>query len=84
MTAPGPCDRVELDRARRRFVREHHPDRGGDEGAFAAGLAAFDASRRALDRPVRVTAVARPRGLRRLTAPLLAQLSRRRRPPRVH
>jgi hypothetical protein len=25
----------------RAFVRDHHPDRGGDPGAFAAGLARF-------------------------------------------
>jgi len=27
----------------RAFVREHHPDRGGDPGAFVAGLARFGA-----------------------------------------
>jgi hypothetical protein len=31
------------ERARfRAFVREHHPDRGGDPEAFVAGLARFD------------------------------------------
>ena len=29
-------------RARREFIRTHHPDRGGDPAAFAAGLAAYD------------------------------------------
>ncbi len=29
----------------RAFVREHHPDRGGDPDVFAAGLARFGASR---------------------------------------
>jgi hypothetical protein len=29
-------------RARREFIRTHHPDRGGDPDAFAAGLAAHD------------------------------------------
>ena len=29
-------------RARREFIRTHHPDRGGDPGAFADGLAAYD------------------------------------------
>ena len=29
-------------RARREFIRTHHPDRGGDPDAFAAGLAAYD------------------------------------------
>ena len=28
--------------ARREFIRTHHPDRGGDPAAFAAGLAAYD------------------------------------------
>jgi hypothetical protein len=29
-------------RRRRQFIREHHPDRGGDAGAFIAGMRAFD------------------------------------------
>jgi hypothetical protein len=33
-------DRAEF----RAFVREHHPDRGGDPDVFAAGLARFGAS----------------------------------------
>jgi hypothetical protein len=28
---------------RRAFIREHHPDRGGDPGAFIAGLRDLDA-----------------------------------------
>lgn len=42
----------------RAFVREHHPDRGGDPGTFAAGMdalrAAADHSPAAADRPVPV------------------------------
>ena len=34
---PTPDDR----RARRQWVAEHHPDRGGDPASFAAGLATF-------------------------------------------
>lgn len=34
-------------RARRAFVREHHPDRGGDPTAFADGLARFEAREQA-------------------------------------
>jgi len=34
---PDPAERA----AFRAFVREHHPDRGGDPAAFAAGLARF-------------------------------------------
>jgi len=29
-------------RARREFIRAHHPDRGGDPAAFMTGLATFD------------------------------------------
>lgn len=29
-------------RVRREFIRAHHPDRGGDPAAFAAGLADLD------------------------------------------
>ena len=29
-------------RVRREFIRTHHPDRGGDPAAFAAGLAGLD------------------------------------------
>src|ERR1700761_5984466 len=28
---------------RRAFIREHHPDRGGDPGAFIAGMRVLDA-----------------------------------------
>jgi hypothetical protein len=57
---PGAAERA----AFRAFVREHHPDRGGDPVAFAEGLARFgrgpqpvppdDAAR--FDRPVEVVA----------------------------
>jgi hypothetical protein len=30
---------------RRAFIREHHPDRGGDPRAFIAGLRTLDAER---------------------------------------
>jgi hypothetical protein len=29
-------------RARREFIRRHHPDRGGDSAEFVAGLAELD------------------------------------------
>jgi hypothetical protein len=29
-------------RARREFIRSHHPDHGGDTAVFAVGLAEFD------------------------------------------
>jgi hypothetical protein len=38
----GGSARVAAERAAfREFVREHHPDRGGDPTAFAAGLTRF-------------------------------------------
>jgi hypothetical protein len=48
--------------AYRAFVREHHPDRGGDPDVFAAGLARFRESRQdpaddpRFDAPVEVVA----------------------------
>jgi hypothetical protein len=33
----------EIDRRRRQFVREHHPDLGGDPETFIAGMRAFEA-----------------------------------------
>jgi hypothetical protein len=36
------ADEQSWQRARREFIRTHHPDRGGDPDAFAAGLAAYD------------------------------------------
>ncbi len=38
--SPDPSTDAER-AAFRAFVREHHPDRGGDPAAFAAGLARF-------------------------------------------
>ena len=32
----------DIERRRRQFVQEHHPDRGGDPEEFIAGLRAFD------------------------------------------
>ncbi len=41
----GAADRAATDRAAfRAFVREHHPDRGGDPAEFVAGLARFRAA----------------------------------------
>jgi curved DNA-binding protein CbpA len=47
-------------RARKAFVREHHPDRGGDPNAFTEGLARFDAA----DQAVESTSVGRRRRIR--------------------
>ncbi|WP_163572328.1 hypothetical protein [Fodinicola feengrottensis] len=47
-----PADPTERRRAFRAFVRENHPDRGGDPEVFAAGVASLR------DRPVAGTTVA--------------------------
>lgn len=77
---------AQLRRERRAFVAAHHPDRGGDPAAFAAGLARLDARLAVLaaleDRP-RVTGVRRTRGLRGVVQRLQARRRRRHAPPRV-
>jgi hypothetical protein len=40
---------AELRRRRREFIRSQHPDRGGDTGAFVAGLRAFAEPRAAAE-----------------------------------
>ncbi|MBE1496896.1 hypothetical protein H4696_003996 [Amycolatopsis lexingtonensis] len=76
MTARGPDD-PEGRAAFRAFVREHHPDVGGDPAEFAAGLARFRESARDSRFDAPVSFVRRRRGL----AGLLSRF--RRRPPRV-
>jgi len=67
---------------RREFIRAHHPDRGGDPVAFAAGLAELDQFA-ASSRPARVVVVAHtPLLVRQLTA-LMHRAGWRRPPPRV-
>ena len=52
---------------RREFIRAHHPDRGGDSAAFAAGLAELDQF--AAGWPARVVVIAdRPLLVNLLTA----------------
>ena len=69
-------------RARREFIRTHHPDRGGDPAAFAAGLAAYD--RRPDREPAaRVVIVADTPWLVSLLRPILRRMGWRRPPPRT-
>jgi len=69
-------------RARREFIRTHHPDRGGDPDAFAAGLAAHD--RRLPRAPAaRVVVVADTPILVSLLTAVLRRMGWRRPPPRV-
>jgi hypothetical protein len=75
-------------RERREFIRDHHPDRGGDATEFIAGLARYDRRAPAQrapspdDRRVRVVAVAH----RSLWSRLMHAWRDGRRPaaPRVH
>lgn len=91
--SPGPASvdddarAAELKAEWRRFVRDHHPDRGGDPEVFAAGLAAYRSGRHPLQAAEQteqfITMHRSPRGLRRVR-----RWARRRwdgwtRPPRV-
>jgi hypothetical protein len=68
--------------ARREFIRTHHPDRGGDPAAFAAGLAAYD--RRPDGEPAaRVVIVPDTPWLVSLLRPILRRMGWRRPPPRI-
>jgi hypothetical protein len=67
---------------RREFIRAHHPDRGGDPVAFAAGLAELDQF--AAGAPAaRVVVIADTPLLVRLLAALMHRAGWRRPPPRV-
>lgn len=79
------------DAARRRewreFVREHHPDRGGDPEVFAAGLRAYREGRRprpaAVDVQQYLTTHRSPRGLGHVTRWARRRWTGWTRPPRV-
>lgn len=99
MNGQHPADLGRLSRLRRErraFVREQHPDRGGDPAAFAAGLARFDdllrdagglppVVTREPSGQVRVVVVRRPTGVGGWLRHLARQLDQhsRRRPPRA-
>jgi len=78
---------AQIQRARRLYVRERHPDVGGEPDGFAAGLAEFDRRLAELEHPqepaARVTGTQRPRGLARLVAGLSGRIQGRHAPPRV-
>jgi hypothetical protein len=67
---------------RREFIRAHHPDRGGDPVAFAAGLAELDQFA-AGSRPARVVVVAHTPLLVSLLTALMHRAGWRRPLPRV-
>ncbi len=69
-------------RVRREFIRAHHPDRGGDPVAFAAGLAELDQFAAGWP-PARVVVVADTPLLVNLLTALMHRAGWRRPPPRV-
>ena len=69
-------------RARREFIRAHHPDRGGDPTAFAAGLAELDQLPTGEPAARVVVATDTPWLVSLLTA-LMHRIGWRRPPPRV-
>lgn len=69
-------------RARRAYIRAHHPDRGGDPAAFAAGLAALDRAPAGVP-PARVVVIADTPWLVSLVRALARRIGWRRPPPRV-
>ena len=69
-------------RARREFIRAHHPDNGGDPVAFVTGLAALDQFPLGTPR-ARVVVVADTPLLARLLTTLMHRIGWRRPPPRV-
>lgn len=73
----------ETERLRRQFIRAHHPDRGGDAGAFIAGMRAFDAEQASWRPPPGVVVVRRPSWPARLVIAVARRLGYGRKPPRV-
>ncbi len=73
----------ETERRRRQFIRAHHPDRGGDAGAFIAGMRAFDTEQAHWRPPPSVVVVRRPNWPARLVIAAARRLGHGRKPPRV-
>lgn len=68
---------------RRAFIRDHHPDRGGDPEQFRVGLERFDAAAPTPNGGVRVTMAHSRRGVRGLARRAAQRWSSRGAPPRV-
>jgi hypothetical protein len=73
----------EAARRRREFIRENHPDRGGDAESFIAGLRAMEAGQAPEDPLPRVMVVPRQRWPRKLAAAAVRRLRHESKPPRV-
>lgn len=69
-------------RARRAYIRAHHPDRDGDPATFAAGLAALDRAPVPVP-PARVVVIADTPWLVSLVRALARRIGWRRPAPRV-
>jgi hypothetical protein len=67
-------DATQRRNARRQFIRDNHPDRGGDASVFVAGLARFSSISVSTEPPV--TFYRRPQGIGRLR-PLAVHAFRR-------
>jgi hypothetical protein len=75
----------EIRRRRARFIRMHHPDRGGNPDVFLAGLRALDRElRQGTEPPPRVVIVKRRPWLTRQVIAVAWRLRHDPRPPRVH
>lgn len=73
----------ETERRRRQFIRAYHPDRGGDLGAFIAGMRVFDTQQALSEPPPRVVVVRRPNWPARMVIAAVRRLRHGRKPPRV-
>ena len=86
MTSPSDADPLSAQRrVRREFIRTHHPDAGGDQHTFIAGLADIEAGKRPSPpaRPIVVTVTPRPAWPVSLTTIMLRRLRRRHQKSRV-
>jgi hypothetical protein len=73
----------DIERRRRQFVREHHPDRGGDPEEFIVGLRAFDTEQASWAPAARVVVIKREKWSARLVIAARQHLHRGRKSPRV-
>jgi hypothetical protein len=73
----------DIDRRRRQFVREHHPDLGGDPETFIAGMRAFEAEQAPWTSAATVVVIKREKWLARLVSAAGRRRHRGRKSPRV-
>jgi hypothetical protein len=73
----------ESERRRRQFIRAYHPDRGGDLGAFIAGMRVFDTQRALSEPPPSVVVVRHLSWPARMAIAAVRRLRHGRKPPRV-